>query len=111
MSADAPAFKIEMMELGPMENFLKKIEKSEGEDETVESLLRSVICKILTEEGETALKTGELSGLIGGEKRAKYRNPPAHTRFLSLSVAKECKEYVDEIWHTRQENCCGAKRV
>jgi len=50
----------------------------------------------LTPQGQDAMQRGAFADLISADKRDCYRNPPAHTRFLPLSVAKEGKAYVDE---------------
>ena len=49
----------------------------------------------LNDIGQIAYK-GKLEDLIGDEARETYRNPPAHSRFLPLSVATACKEYVEK---------------
>ncbi len=49
---------------------------------------------ILTQKGLRALEEHELESVISDEKRSKYRNPPAHTKYLPYSVAKECRKHV-----------------
>ena len=56
--------------------------------------LWSKLDEILTEEGKTAFLRGDLEDMIKQEILEKYRNPPAHTRYLSYQTACECKEYV-----------------
>ena len=43
----------------------------------------------MTEKGIEALSNGELLDVISDDKREKYRNPPAHTRYLPFSTAYE----------------------
>ena len=54
----------------------------------------SEVTKQLTNQGKEALNSGELADLISDEKRERYRNPPAHTRYLPYSIACECRVYV-----------------
>ena len=54
----------------------------------------SEVTKLLTNQGKEALNSGELADLISDEKRERYRNPPAHTRYLPYSIACECRVYV-----------------
>jgi len=83
--------------LGPMNILLGKLSRvGNGEDATYRALLRSALIPLLTEEGVRALDAKHLASLIGNDVRERYRNPPAHTRFLSVRVAAECREYVDD---------------
>ena len=60
--------------------------------------------KILSNSGLVALKQSiknpgneyRFVDMTNKERREKYRNPPAHTRFVSLSTAFECVEYVNK---------------
>jgi hypothetical protein len=49
---------------------------------------------IMTEEGWSALNEGLIHEIISEEKCKRYRNPPAHTRYLPYYVAVECRDYV-----------------
>ena len=47
-------------------------------------------------EGQQALSSGRLRSIIRAENRERFRNPPAHTKYLHIEVARECKRFVDE---------------
>ena len=49
----------------------------------------------LTPDGMQALKSGEFVSPIGEDVRERYRNPPAHTRFIPLSIAQESRKHVN----------------
>ncbi len=89
---------VDGLELGVLDYFLKNIiiEKDDSYsigDKTAEFIFNKVII-LLTDEGRKALLSGEMRKIISSEKREKYRNPPAHTRYLPYSVACECREFV-----------------
>lgn len=91
---------IDGLELGVLDYFLKNIIVENDAlynigDKTAEFLSNKVIT-LLTDKGKTALLSGEMRTLISREKRERYRNPPAHTRYLPYSVACECREFVIE---------------
>ena len=79
------------MELGPL---LHLFELLRSTDDEMTRVILSIMRPLLNENGNIALDTGLLSQMISEEKREKFRNPPAHTRYLPLSVALECREYV-----------------
>ena len=58
--------------------------------------LRSSLLRSLTPEGVAALEGKEIGALVNEEARETYRNPPAHTRFVSLARAQACRRYVDD---------------
>lgn len=74
-----------------LENLLK-----DKADYSISKLLYDNIIKLVTEpKGIEAINTGKISDFVKYENREKYRNPPAHTRYLHINVAKECKEFVN----------------
>jgi hypothetical protein len=83
------------LELGALELVLAKISQATGTDSNIKSLLRSSLFPALSTEGIEALNSGELARLLDGSAREKFRNPPAHSRYLHLSTARECKAYVE----------------
>jgi hypothetical protein len=83
------------LELGALELVLAKISQAIGSDINIKSLLRSSLLPALSTEGIEALNSGELARLLDGSAREKFRNPPAHSRYLHLSTARECKAYVE----------------
>ena len=84
------------LELGGLELILRKVVNVSGPDSGLKTLLRNGIRRQLTEEGALAFDQGALAQRIGEEKRERFRNPPAHTRYLPLSVATECRRYVEK---------------
>ncbi len=91
------------LELGALEFLVKNIVKvpySEYQvgDDTAKYLFDKVV-QLMTEKGVEALINGELLDVISADKRQKYRNPPAHTRYLSFSTAYECRNYVINSLH------------
>ena len=90
------AGKSQGLELGPLETWLGHVRKAAHPgEESLRDLFRSPVLNLLTKQGQRALDAGEIEGLIKFDKRERYRNPPAHTRFVPLAIARECKEYVD----------------
>src|SRR5262249_45582338 len=84
------------LELGPLEAWLGHVRKeAHPGEESLRDLFRAPVLKLLTEPGQQALDAGGIEGLIKLDKRERYRNPAAHTRFVSLAIARECKEHVD----------------
>lgn len=76
---------------------IKKIDLSTGKvDYNLRKLLYDNMIKLVTNpEGINAINNGEIGELIKSEYRNKYRNPPAHTRYVDIHVAKDCKSYVE----------------
>jgi hypothetical protein len=83
------------LELGSLEYLLSKTSNIDGPDQEFKEFLVSLLSQRFTEIGLAAHRSGALSELINGTVRERFRNPPAHTRFLPLRVARECKAYVD----------------
>jgi hypothetical protein len=83
------------LELGNLELLLSKTENISGADSGIKEIISNCICASLNEKGAKAYRSGELRSLINRGFRERYRNPPAHTRFLPLSIAQECKNFVD----------------
>lgn len=83
-------------ELGTCHYWLNRVSRTRRlpDRELHEALLRP-LREQLTEVGQTALSEGDLAKIISDEVRDRFRNPPAHTRFLPLDVAKECREHVE----------------
>jgi hypothetical protein len=85
------------LELGALEMLLGKTAKLTGPDVRLKSAIQTEILKRLSADGVEAFQSGKLARLIDSEAREKFRNPPAHSRYLALPVARECKHYVDNI--------------
>ena len=83
------------LELGAIYHLLNQT-RDPRPDEQISQVLHDAIKASLNDIGQIAYKQGKLEDLIGDEARETYRNPPAHSRFLPLSVATACKEYVEK---------------
>jgi hypothetical protein len=83
------------LELGPLELLLNKVVSTNGEDADLKFKVASLLKMQLSTAGCEALMSGDIAQLINRNARERFRNPPAHTRFLPLQIAKECKSYVD----------------
>ena len=86
------------IELGKLHNFLVLFETDPGE---YEAPLREFITElfrnhILNEHGMNCLLSGKLAKMIDYRAREKYRNPPAHTRYVNVDTAFECRQYVEK---------------
>ena len=64
----------------------EKIRHLQGPDLKMKEYFRSKVRDNLADAGELALSKGEIGKIINLQVREKYRNPPAHTRFLPLSI-------------------------
>ena len=91
---------VDGLELGVLDYFFKNIIVESDASDTIgdktAAFLFNKVITLLTDKGKTALLSGEMRTLISREKRERYRNPPAHTRYLPYSVACECREFVLE---------------
>jgi hypothetical protein len=83
------------LELGSLEYLLSKTSSLNGPDIEFKAYVANLLSQSFTQSGLLAHSSGALGMLINGEVRERFRNPPAHTRFLPLSVARECKVHVD----------------
>lgn len=92
--------KSEGLELGAIYAVLdivneKKFKKTRSDYQMAKGI-RDIFESYLSENGMQALKDGTLAHMVEPKIRNKYRNPPAHTRYVRLEVALECKEYVEK---------------
>lgn len=91
------------LELGGIKYFIVNImvnnpsEYQVGDD--VANYLYGKVTGRMTDKGLIALTSGEILDVISDDNRNKYRNPPAHTRYLPLSTAYECREFVIKSLH------------
>jgi hypothetical protein len=84
------------LELGSLELLLQKVVDTAGVDSALKARINSALCQRLTNAGVEAFKSGELASLLNEEAREKYRNPPAHSRYLDLATARACRTYVSK---------------
>lgn len=50
----------------------------------------------LTDAGRKAYELGLIDQWYSFENTEKYRNPPAHAKYLHIETANMCKAYVEE---------------
>ena len=80
--------------LGEVRHLLHNLRNSKHGKYYLEDLLFNSAIAVLKSEGVAALKTGEMEDVISDTNIQKYRNPPAHTRYLAYDIACECRKYV-----------------
>jgi hypothetical protein len=85
------------LELGALEFLLAKIAKPTGPDVALKSPIHAEIVRRLTQVGVDAFQSGALARLLDTTAREKFRNPPAHSRYVALPVARKCKQHVEEV--------------
>lgn len=85
------------LELGALDFLLSKIVKTSGPDVALKSPIHTEILRRLTPVGVDAFQSGELVRLLDATAREKFRNPPAHSRYIALPVARECKQHVEQV--------------
>lgn len=65
--------------------------------DNVSSVILNILARILNNKGMAALASGRFVDMINYDTRNEYRNPPAHTKYVSLETAFKCKSYVEDI--------------
>ncbi|WP_434572432.1 hypothetical protein J3P88_25985 [Pseudomonas sp. Z3-6] len=82
------------LELGPLHILLEKSRSTSGEDLELKLYFASKLTSHLNLAGQAAFKSGAIAKFIEQSAVEQYRNPPAHSRFVSLSTAQACKRHV-----------------
>ncbi|WP_042462152.1 hypothetical protein [Neobacillus dielmonensis] len=85
------------LELGLLNYLFGKVTSDSGKDKNLKRLFYNELTNYFTEEGLLALASGQIADWFNQEVRNRFRNPPAHTKFVSLKVAGECRDYVQNI--------------
>ncbi|CAN7505945.1 hypothetical protein LJR296_003361 [Cupriavidus necator] len=84
------------LELGALYRLIEKSRScGDGDDADLKQYLAVVLTKHLNDEGRRAFLEGRISAFIQQGVLERFRNPPAHTRFLPLEAAIACKSHVD----------------
>jgi hypothetical protein len=83
------------LDLGTLEILLQKVRTVSGSDIPLKAAVNSGIFRQLSVTGAAAFHSGELSKLLSVEAREQFRNPAAHTRYVGLETARQCKIYVE----------------
>ena len=79
--------------LGVMDHFFRAIGSEFDESDTLSELIRRNLPNVLNSYGESKFTEGFFEEITNAETRNKFRNPPAHTRYLPYSIACECREF------------------
>ncbi|WP_426124386.1 hypothetical protein [Pseudomonas sp. PSPC2-3] len=82
------------LELGPLHILLEKSRSTSGEDLELKLFFASRLTSHLNHAGQVAFKSGAIAKFIEQSAVEQFRNPPAHSRFVSLSTAQACKRHV-----------------
>jgi hypothetical protein len=85
------------LELGALELLLAKVASPTGPDSALKMPIHVEMLRLLSAAGLEAFKSRSLADLIDSAAREKFRNPPAHSRYVGLPVARECKQYVENV--------------
>lgn len=83
------------IELGVMYYLFKNL-CGEKDFDTISSRILSQLETLLTPEGVVAMKHGRYAEIVNAKVRERFRNPPAHTRYVNKETAFKCKEYVEK---------------
>lgn len=84
--------------LGSLEYYFKSIGSEYDDQDEIAKELRNTTKELLTEKGfELLIEKGYLEKALSSENRAKYRNPPAHCKYLPYGTARECREYTCDL--------------
>jgi hypothetical protein len=83
------------LQLGDLELLLRKVRAVNGPDSLLKASLNAATTRRLSAKGIAAFQSGELANMLEDNAREKFRNPAAHTRYVDLETARECKRYVE----------------
>jgi hypothetical protein len=84
------------LELGSIELLLGKCASEGGPDEKMKTSVHSALAFVLNSKGHDALRSGRLAAMVNQEARERFRNPPAHSRYVDIATALECRTYVEQ---------------
>ena len=85
------------LDLGALELLFAKVASPTGVDVQLKMPIHEELLRLLNSAGVEAFKSRGLAHLIDGTAREKFRNPPAHSRYIGLPIARECKQYVEHV--------------
>ena len=52
--------------------------------------------EVFNEKGMAALNSGRIESFFNPNIVERFRKPPAHTRYVMVSIANKCKDYVEK---------------
>ena len=85
-------------EMGTLFAFFDKLHGRQRKqyNKTVVGWFMEALGNILSENGISSVQEGKLAEIFKKENRERFRNPPAHTRYVSFETALECKTFVEK---------------
>ena len=89
--------------MGSIEYFIINLNGKEGDPVAakVNELLHSSLSKGLIKR----IENGTISEIISSKNREKFRNPPAHTRYMPYYIALEARDFVlNVLWQLNEWN-------
>ena len=86
-----------MYMLAELNNIFTCIGSKYDEMDNIATVIRDNLSTILNEHGIDKFNSGIFENITGREIRDKYRNPPAHTKYLEYSVVEECRNVVKKF--------------
>lgn len=89
------------MMLGDLEKLFISIGSAYDINDKIAVLIKDAVNGLLTETGQQMILAEHyLEDALSGENRSKYRNPPAHCRYLTYDVACECRDFTCDLLFT-----------
>jgi hypothetical protein len=83
------------LELGSLEILIQKSSDVTGVDHKLKAIINTSLSLRLSASGLDAFRSGELGKLLAPSERDRFRNPAAHSRYVDLDTAAECKQYLE----------------
>lgn len=90
------SFSDKFMMLGVMYHLFKNIGASYDTQDPLAGLIRTSLDNVLTSDGKEEFDNGYFENLVDANTREKYRNPPAHTKYLTYETACECRKVFEK---------------
>lgn len=82
--------------LGVLDHFFQAIGSDYDTTDALGTLIRDHLEDVLYPDGILEFENGFFETITNDTTRNKFRNPPAHTRYLSYEIACECREVFRE---------------
>lgn len=82
--------------LGVLDYFFRAIGSEYDPADSLATLIRNNLKEMLNSCGLEKLDEGFFESITNKDTRDKYRNPPAHTKYLAYEIACECREVFRE---------------
>ena len=82
--------------IGVLDHFFRAIGSQFDASDSLAVIIKNNLGAVLNAYGLEQFDQGFFEGITNDSRRNKYRNPPAHTRYLQYSVACECRDVFRE---------------